>query len=523
MRAAINVDHEDCKLRLIIAVMIANMMGGCTFGDRAISLIDAETVRDEGPQQMDLPGAMHDAYTLDVANVPDVSPMNDVSDMPDVSDMSDVSDVLDVSDVRDSADVQDVPDATSDCTSQLPVDLLFMVDNSNSMYVNQSTLARNFPGLLTQLTSPPLNPVTMRPQYAPVTNLHLGIVSSDLGTPGSVVPSCANSDSGDDGLLNPIRNGLAIRTHQPWTSAPPGSRPSRCMNDPNQYPSFLTFSAGVTNASDFAGDFVCIAYLSAGGCGVEQQLESVYRALITRDASDRPGNTDPNARFLRDNAVLGLLFITDEEDGSVRDCRFAERGVSCTNAVSVWDVMSSEWSSVDLNLRMYLYTPGSRQDPTWLIDRYLDPAHPDRGFGSLKPGRPDLVVVGAIAGVPLDLPLRPGGGVDWDTLLGRNADGSDGYLGTQLGAGPISMRQRNMDPMCSNRVVPACRREGSTIATTCDAAVQYFAMPSRRIAQLVRIADERNGNGIIGSICQNDYSATIQTFAERLSRRVCSH
>ena len=42
-------------------------------------------------------------------------------------------------------------------------------------------------------------------------------------------------------------------------------------------------------------------------------------------------------------------------------------------------------------------------------------------------------------------------------LLGAAADGSQGYTGMSA-EGPISMRQRNMDPMCSTRVVPACRQ-----------------------------------------------------------------
>jgi len=51
--------------------------------------------------------------------------------------------------------------------------------------------------------------------YPPVADLQVGVVSSDLGTPGSSVPGCLNSDLGDDALLNPIRNGLALRHHEP--------------------------------------------------------------------------------------------------------------------------------------------------------------------------------------------------------------------------------------------------------------------------------------------------------------------
>ena len=411
------------------------------------------------------------------------------------------------------------------------VDVLFEVDNSNSMAENQANLARNFNTLIDQLVNPPINPMTGRPNNPPVKSLHVGIISSDLGTPGSVVPSCANSDTGDDGLLNPIKSGLAIRTHQPWTTAPPGRRPMRCTNDPNQYPSFLTFtsvatpSTPATNATEFRDDFVCNAYLSTGGCGLEQQIESAYRALVVRNPRVQTGNTDPNAGFVRDNAVLAIVMVTDEEDGSVRDCRFQEAGVPCTDAVGVFDIMSPDWSSSDLNLRFYMYTPGSRQDPTWAIDRYIDPARPNRGFTSLKPGRPDLVIFSAIAGVPLNLPMRAassgtGMEVDYDTLLGRMPDGSDGYTGEQTGSGPVSMRQRNMDPMCSTRVVPACRREGSPAVTTCDSGAQYFAWPSRRVVQVARRFADRYNNGTVSSICANDYTPALTQIVERIQARI---
>ncbi len=408
------------------------------------------------------------------------------------------------------------------------VDVLFEIDNSNSMAENQANLSRNFQLLINQLVNPPNNPSTGRPDHPPVKSLHVGVISSDLGTPGSVVPSCANSDTGDDGLLNPIKNGLAIRTHQPWTTAPPGRRPTRCTNDPNQYPSFLTFTSTgsmPTNPTTFADDFVCNAYLSTGGCGLEQQLESAYRALVVRNPREATGNTDPNAGFVRDNAVLAIVMVTDEEDGSVRDCRFAENGVPCTDAVSVFDIMSPDWSSSDLNLRFYMYTPGSRQDPTWPLDRYIDPTRPNRGFTSLKPRRPDLVIFSAIAGVPLAIPTRPSSVtgrtvVDWNTLLGRMADGSDGYTGEQTGSGPISMRQRNMDPMCSTRVVPACRREGSPAVTTCDSGAQYFAWPSRRVAQVARRFADKYNNGTISSICANDYTPALSQIVERIQSRL---
>ncbi len=407
---------------------------------------------------------------------------------------------------RDVPPVTDIPPV---CAAGRAADILFVIDNSGSMAANQANLARNIAGFFGELS-------------AQAVSLHVGVISTDLGTPGSTVPSCANSDVGDDGLLNPIRNGQAIRSHQPWTTAPARVRPARCMMVPTQYPSFLTFDAATTDPMAFRDDFVCNAYLSVGGCGLEQQLESLYRALVVHNPREQPGNIDPNAGFVRPNAVLGIVMLTDEEDGSVRDCRYAENGVPCTDGIGVYDSTNATWASVDLNLRFYNYRPGSLQDPTWNVDRYITPGNPTRGLTSLKPGAPHLVVFGALAGVPINLPFTARG-VAWDYLLGRNPDGSDGDVGMSA-EGPISMRQANMDPACSTRVVPACRRQGTSYDPTnppCSSDQQYFALPSRRIAEVVRRFDETYGNGVIGSICLNDYTEFMQDFARRVASRYC--
>lgn len=228
--------------------------------------------------------------------------------------------------------------------------------------------------------------------------------------------------------------------------------------------------------------------------------------------------------FERDDAVLAIVMLTDEEDVSVRDCRNAEAGAACTDALTVFNFASRDWASTDLNLRGYLYAPGSPQDPTWPLDRYVDPARPARGITSLKPGRPGNVVFAAIAGVPLALPQTPSGATDWGALLGVMPDGSDGYVGTSA-EGPVSMRQRNMDPSCSTRVVPACRREGSAydpMRPACDSTVQYFALPSRRIAEVARRFAVTYATGSISSICRNDYSEALGGIAALIGSRLCA-
>jgi hypothetical protein len=432
-------------------------------------------------------------------------------------------------------------------TAQL--DLLIVIDNSNTMRENQTNLLQQVSSHVTTLVSPPCvsrsNPVphscnprdtSDSPQYPPIGDMHVGVVSTDLGTPGSSVPGCANSDEGDDGLLNPIRNGRALQRHEPWTSAPPTfGRPSDCT-DPNQFPSFISFrSDGDPNA--FVHDFECNAGLYVNGCGLESQLEAMYRALVIHDASDRAGNTSPNAGFLRESALLGIVMLTDEEDGSVRDCRYAN-GTPCdgVGAIDVYNPASTAWASMELNLRFYMYEPCGPQDPTWPLSRYIDPSNANAGLLGLKPGHPERILFSAITGVPNAIPTEVVGGttrVRWDRLLGTPGPGgredfcgrdSSGLGNLMSNEGPVSMAQAHADLACSQRVVPACRREGSPFdPTACTADRQYFAWPARRIVEVARRFDESplcHGapcrNGTIASICASNYAIAIAPIVARL-------
>ena len=79
------------------------------------------------------------------------------------------------------------------------VDLLFMVDNSNSMREEQANLTANMGDLIGALTAPPDENGDGVPDWQPVSSLHIGVISSDMGTSGFPVTTCDNADRGDDG------------------------------------------------------------------------------------------------------------------------------------------------------------------------------------------------------------------------------------------------------------------------------------------------------------------------------------
>jgi len=169
------------------------------------------------------------------------------------------------------------------------VDILFVIDNSAGTLEKQRNLSKSFPALIDALRSPRLG--------GEIPNLHVGLVSTDLGAGDYNLPGCEVA-GGDGGKL------LA----QPRiTGCVPPSQP------------FIAYVEGVTNIKGPTQDpiqqvkeaFQCIAAdLGTGGCGFEHPLEAARRAL------------DPklglNPGFVRDGALLAVLFLTDEDDCSAK-------------------------------------------------------------------------------------------------------------------------------------------------------------------------------------------------------------
>ncbi len=166
------------------------------------------------------------------------------------------------------------------------LDLLFVVDNSETMGGRQLALTHSFDKLMTHLEF----------VGGGVPNLHVAVVSTDMGVSYAYdsVPGC--SFAGDDGKLQ----------------ATP-----RIPDCPAPEDAFLRdYSDGDERSTNFGdGDrsaaFACISTLGTDGCGFEQPLRAMQRAL--------DGSNSANDGFLRSDAVLGIVFLTDEDDCSVTD------------------------------------------------------------------------------------------------------------------------------------------------------------------------------------------------------------
>jgi hypothetical protein len=161
------------------------------------------------------------------------------------------------------------------------LDLLFMVDNSLSMLPLQQKLLANFPVFMQ----------TLRALPGGLPDLHIGVVSSDMGANGYDIQQCNN----DRGVLQATPRGAVA------CSGPTGNFISTGPNE-----SAPNYSGTIEDT------FTCIAALGQNGCGYEQQLESVAVALGAR--GQIPAE---NAGFLRPDALLGIVLLTNEDDCSV--------------------------------------------------------------------------------------------------------------------------------------------------------------------------------------------------------------
>ena len=238
------------------------------------------------------------------------------------------------------------------------VDLLFVVDDSQSMTEEQTNLGKQLPELVQVLTSGRLDD---EHTFQPV-DLHVGVVSTDMG--GYSDTNCKHSK---DGLL--------------LGGAPRGDLSASA-------PSYLSFEPG----QEDAGIPVCTVKLGTKGCGIEQQLEASLKALSGRDAgitfAKGHGHGDrENEGFLRKDSLIVVLTVTDEDDCSAPSLDFlyedpAEREVAC----------------------------GFRADALYPVARYVE------GLKALRPEQPDRVLFAAITGVPPELVADPKA-IDYDAIL----------------------------------------------------------------------------------------------------------
>jgi hypothetical protein len=359
------------------------------------------------------------------------------------------------------------------------VDILLMVDNSSSMTEMQQKLYDQLPLFMQAIQGLPIAP-----------SLHLAVVSSDLGAPGDATSSIQCTTSGDQGQFQSMPRGTCAATSL--------TNGATFISDADMTPNYTD-----ANISDVVQ---CIALLGDKGCGFEHQLASIDRALGA-DGSSPPST---NSGFLRPNASLAIVILTNEDDCSAppntKLYSLAAGGSNQQNIANALGPISNyrcnAWGHLCTNpatgqLLMPPLTPPSSQTMLNLTSCLSN----DTGTGlltpvstfvsdirALKPDPDNQIVVAAISGPPTPYTVA------WVSESGgQNTQPGELWPQIEHSCGPVGFDDVN----------PA-----STMSTT-DGS---FADPGVRIAQFVKAFPR----SFLGSICDASYAATMMAIAARI-------
>lgn len=164
-----------------------------------------------------------------------------------------------------------------DVSENRDVDILFVVDNSRSMLREQELLADKFSNVIDALGDHPDG----------VPSIHIAVATTDLGGGGE---ENACGISGDGGLF----------------------QGGDCSTLDGAFLKSIVDEDG-TRTENFTGPasdtLSCMAKVGIDGCGFEQPLEAMRRALSAPQADS----------FLREHAYLVVVIVTDEDDCSAKN------------------------------------------------------------------------------------------------------------------------------------------------------------------------------------------------------------
>jgi hypothetical protein len=388
------------------------------------------------------------------------------------------------------------------------LDILFMVDDSSSMAPLQAKMQAQLPAFMDALAD----------DTGKLPDLHVGVVSSSYGGGAwSNVNQC-HAASTDPNTLGDDQGRLL--------QGAIGPNPSPCtmLHSGEKY--LRNGDGSAADPPNFDGDirnaFKCIALLGDKGCGFESQFESVYYGLYKGSLPLGSGdNQDPdNGGFLRPEAVLAIVMVTNEDDCSVRGDSLllnpavnsvddktglgALQSYRCNEFGHVCDGMppphNPPGSIVTLNNCVSaeemgktddgVVDPGGHPDPTkghlWPT---VNTVGPDQGFTeyikSYK-SNPDDILVAAIAGPTTD------------------AQGKSLY---RVKGEANSSANNEIDPIVDH----SCTQQ--------TAGDPEYADPAVRIKQWV---DNFGANGVFYPICANDFSMAMVGIARKIHAKLGS-
>jgi hypothetical protein len=363
------------------------------------------------------------------------------------------------------------PEATYEKTFQSAinrnVDLLFLIDDSSSMTASQDNLRNNFPTFMQKLKEDPGLP-----------NIHVAVVSSDMGA---------------DGSCDDATNKRGIFQYTAKTPDDPTVPPCTTNLDPGA--TFISDTGGVRNYTGNIEDtFSCIARLGQTGCGFEHQFAAILRALGA-DGAPAPAE---NANFLRPEAYLVVVLITNEDDcsaspgvplfdtsanqdlasrlGPIKNFRCNEFGHLCDGMPPNRKAPGNDMSQT------VSYANCTSNDRDGYLLSALDTAN---RLKLLKPEHPDQVIVAAITG-----PATPYT-VHWTKPTAPDTS-----------CGAASCPWPEISTSCGSKETPG---------------LIGFADPSVRINEFV---DHFGDNGLKMTICTDNFAPALDRIGTLINQKL---
>jgi len=335
------------------------------------------------------------------------------------------------------------------------VDLLFLIDDSSSMRLSQQNLETNFPQFMRALEGIP----------GGLPNVHIGVISSDMGAGDGSISGCAGSGKG--GIFQYGPKGACTQTNLQQGA---------------------TFISNVDGVANYTGAletvFTCIAALGESGCGFEHQFAAITRAL---GADGKGGPPAENVGFLRDDAYLAIILITNEDDCSAAD------------GVPLFD------TSQNLNLASQLGPPSNFRCNEF--GHVCDGGAPSRN--------------------------SPNGQVT-DTRDYQNCVSAEGS-GLLKTVADTAAQIKSLKPDPASQIIVAAITGPTTpyqvhwknpsttdpggpwpeVTHSCTAPDTSFADPSVRVTEFVQ---QFGGNGITLSICDQSFAPALRRIADEIGR-----
>ncbi|MEZ4453610.1 MAG: VWA domain-containing protein [Nannocystaceae bacterium] len=382
------------------------------------------------------------------------------------------------------------------------VDIIFVIDNSGSMAEEQALLSANFAAFVNVLEADDVK-----------ANYRMAITTTDNGNPrcpkadttpeggAFVLSSCIDRIDVGDFLFKGVDPALdASATCTDYCTKDDTAlaiRPTSTDLDPTEKARpWLQNIEGETNLPNGVSTveaFQCFGPQGISGCGFESHLESMYKALGRTDQM-----ADPQYGFLRDQAILSIVVVSDEAD-----CSYPEehKAIFIDNKV-FWNDMADPIPTSAVCWRAGVSCEGSGPSYTTCKSENWDEAgnpgasdadavlHPLSRYvtalSQIESDKQDFdsgqeVLFALIGGVP------PGYKTAADAIY---EDSSDPVLQGDFGIGP------GCTSMVGGTAVPPVRL--------------------REFAETFQVGSDPN----IFSICDPDYSVALKAIADKIRDQI---